>query len=1031
MARHNQGFRLFIVCGSSLAALSVSASAVAKTENGTTFNIPAQPLERSLPLYEQQSGERVTVQPSQFANILTNGVRGRLTAKKALDALLAGTGLSVVRDSAGGVTLVDGNVGSSGGGAIPEIVVQGSRSLNVDIQRTRDDTQPYVVFDAKDIAQSQASTAEEFLRTRLPMNTVALGPTQNINTISSQSSIDLRGLGTDQTLILVDGRRRAAPLDRNDGSFGQPDINGIPVAAIERIEVLPSGAGGIYGGGAIGGVVNIILKHSYHGLEAGFTYGDSGDFKVATRRYDLSGGFVIGGSTRVTFSGSHSDGGNLLVGERDFGALGRALQLKNNPSAFYNVTTSVPGGYTTNIRSSTGTNLVLKDGRTLSSPYTYVPVGYVGWGGLAADNVAGLIANAGQYNLGLSNDLNGARRNLMSNPTVWSGNVSVEHDFSDRLRVFVDGTYSKNSATAFTPATGGNSTVLAGAPNNPFNQSISISYQTPGIVGLSKSLSKSIGVTGGLIYNLGVGWSVSADNAWNRATASSQTPSSLLKSTAANAFRAGTLDVLKDLNIYPLDLGAYLGPNPGQLNEPVSVISNDTNLRLSGPLFALPGGNLTLTTLLEHRNQVAGKAYNSFFYGSGTSYNFRPRMSQAVDSAYVELRAPLIGAANHIPLINELVVQASVRHDRYKTNAVAEPFLTLDSRDEAIPASALDPVIQRFQATKFTVGAIWKPIQDIQFRASYATAFLPPAISQISSTVYTDTDFVTDPLRGNLEDLLDLTITDGGNPDLKPEESKSLSFGLILEPRFLSGFRVSADYTRITKTNEILGLDYQTIVDYEASFPGRVTRANPTDADRAAGYAGVITAINSSLVNVARSKVEAVDFQADYTFSVESAGEFRVYAVATWQPTSSLKIFAGDTFVNQMGYDDGPLKWRGNGGITWTKGGLSLGWNAQYYDSYYAYSFSDDSDAIEAAVFNQGHAKIPSQIYNDVFVSYRIGPNGALGNKMLSGVTLGLGIQNVFDKRPPILAIVSQAGGYSQYGDPRLRRFTASVRKSF
>src|SRR5262249_47891111 len=130
---------------------------------------------------------------------------------------------------------------------------------NVDLPRTIDDAQPYYIFDSKTIQQSGAANIEDFLKQRLTMDTAAWSNVQSATSnFGNTSAISLRGLATNETLVLVDGRRRAA-VTLSTGPV-QPDINGIPLSAIDRIEVLPSSASGIYGGNAIGGVVNIILK---------------------------------------------------------------------------------------------------------------------------------------------------------------------------------------------------------------------------------------------------------------------------------------------------------------------------------------------------------------------------------------------------------------------------------------------------------------------------------------------------------------------------------------------------------------------------------------------------------------------------------------------------------------------------------------------------------------------------------------------------------------------------------------------------
>src|SRR5690606_5082656 len=114
-------------------------------------------------------------------------------------------------------------------------------------------------------------------------------------------------LGAGQTLILVDGRRQ--PGFPSYGNSGQADLNGIPLAAIERIEVLPTTASGIYGGSATGGVVNVVLRRDYQGAEVSVKYEDSFRSDAPNHRVDLAAGFnLFDGKTNVLVAGSYMEG---------------------------------------------------------------------------------------------------------------------------------------------------------------------------------------------------------------------------------------------------------------------------------------------------------------------------------------------------------------------------------------------------------------------------------------------------------------------------------------------------------------------------------------------------------------------------------------------------------------------------------------------------------------------------------------------------------------------------------------------------
>ena len=344
-----------------LFAAGLPASAGAPATERTPINIPAQDLESALRLLAKERDLQVIYRSELVGRLRTAGAAGNLTALEALNRLLNGTGLTFrhlndqtvtivpvddrtatgfetgraalsagepkdiheisgpgvmrlarsdvdsAQDANGGIRTGNDEVPTESSKGVPEMLVKGKRSSNIDIRRTEDDVQPYVVFTAEDIERSMAGSLDQFLMSRLPMNTsqyraddiVSIPLTGNI------SSINLRGLGPNQTLILVNGRRLPGVSTSSD--LTQPDINGIPMSSVARIEVLPSTAGGIYGGGATGGVINIVTRKDYSGLDLNLSYGNAFDTDAAQRRFDASAGFNLeSGRTRILISASDS-----------------------------------------------------------------------------------------------------------------------------------------------------------------------------------------------------------------------------------------------------------------------------------------------------------------------------------------------------------------------------------------------------------------------------------------------------------------------------------------------------------------------------------------------------------------------------------------------------------------------------------------------------------------------------------------------------------------------------------------------------
>jgi hypothetical protein len=334
------------------------------------------------------------------------------------------------------------------------------------------------------------------------------------------------------------------------------------------------------------------------------------------------------------------------------------------------------------------------------------------------------------------------------------------------------------------------------------------------------------------------------------------------------------------------------------------------------------------------------------------------------------------------------------------------------------------------RTTLYTLGARVSPFPALTLRGSTATGALPPATSQIGSRKFVGTAGARDPQRGDrvVGTETDATFITGGRPDLRPERSRSISIGLIVTPDGDRGPRLSVDFTRITKSDEIvplLGGDAGRLLASEASFPGRVTRASLSDTDRAAGFtAGPVTQMDLTTINLGTTRVDALDIAFDHSFVLEGAGKFAAYLRATWEPGFSQRSAPGARAVDRVGYFDGPLEWRGNAGFDWTHERLTVGVNGQFYSRYRVVR-SSGSPEDEQTVRAQGGKYIPAQFYTDLYGTYRFGRRGAD-----SGPELRLGLSNVFDSRPP--TVTNPVGpGYSFYGDPRRRRVQLALEIPF
>ena len=1043
--------RLVLCLGFAFAG--VMSLAAAEEAGKRSYDIPAGNAADALKQFSEQSGRGVMANGDLVKGIRTNTVRGEHSPVDALELLLADTGLVAIPDAKSGAfsirkeTAIESkNVNRAiaemeksgrpeqsvrtekiGGEEVlkmPDYMVVGSKTLNADIRRTQNDMQPYVVFSREDIETSGASNIGEYLLKRLPMNSRQGSPitSDSIPLGGNNSSVTLRGLTAAETLILVDGRR--APRANTSGfAPGQADINGIPISAIERLEILPSTAGGIYGNGAVGGVINIIRKRDFTGIDFSLSYGGALRGGAETLRAEVSGGFTTANKrTQISFSASQTDSRPLNRDDNNLWQSGRALYDARTPGGI------AQAGSTTNVRALTvGSVLSLVgSGQSLGSDHTYVPLGYAG---VTSDGGAALVANAGKSNLDLANDFNGRKYSMRGAPRVWSANLNLRHEFSDRFNVFADFSISDNYLES-TRSNSGSQFLLAGDAGNPFQQNILVISPYPGLEPAPLTArTHSWAVSAGGVLSIWKEWKAAFEYTVSDGKSNySYNSASVLSGAYGTALRTGTLNVLRDLNTFPIDYSPYVVTNePLAAGGPFETRQTTFSGRIAGPLFSIAGGPANFTGLLQQvRETTPANVINSasVFSGAVTSFKqYQAERSQRVNSLYAELSLPLVSQRNSAFAAQGLEVQASVRNDSAITHGAQPASSSVANFQPQFTYFTNDA-----KFTSFTVAGKWTPVRGLSLRASAATGLLLPAINQISSNppALNQTSFDLDPLRGEtLGATTRFTRLSGGNPDLRPEHSKSYSFGMIFDPKILPDLRISVDLTQIRKRDEIFTPTIPFLLANEAGYPTRISRSASTG-----NLSGPIIVVDTSNLNISRTAIDAVDINATYSIKTTTAGAFQAYVAATRQLHLQRQSLPTSPNIEQVDYNGGPLKWRGNAGLEWKLRNVTLGWDLQYYSSYSVRDFNDLTGASsQRNALLQGGERVRSQIYHDVFFRYK---TGSATTSLFSGCDVVVSIENVLNAEPPVYVPGAGGGfGFSTYGDPRLRRFTISLGKHF
>jgi len=985
-------------------------------------DILSGPLDGALKDLARQTGIELLFDRATLRGLRAPRLKGRMTIDAALRSLLGRTDL-VHRRAATGAWVVERptlpEAAPSEELAEPEILVVGRKTQNLDIRRRENDVQPYQVSTRPQIVNAHRNDLEQYFRNRVSANT-QMFPNSFGQTGATNSQIDLRGLGTDQTLILVDGRRLPGIPESSLG-FTQPDLNAIPFHAIERVETLTGTAGGIYGFGALGGVVNIVLRRDLHGLELHGTAGIStrGD----ARRFNLEGGFGFSpdqGDTNVSIYVAHRREQALLDGQRNYALEARKFVNAILPDEFSGSGTRLYSNAINISRLFSDEPLTFKPeygGATIAST-TYLPRGF---SGSTADMVAALMQASGKTDLTLSDERNAS--DLGSTPATTSALFNLRHRFVGGIEAYLDVLLLRNQGRFDGETSDGQVMFSPDAPNNPFENYIAVTFPGPASPQQYRVNMASDRYTAGLIVPLSFRWSATAEATFG---------SVRYKAKGGTKGYFPLLGIEDDIGFNPFGDWDTLQRDLATLTRSSAATQRSHNryreqsLRLAGPVWRMTAGPTTLTLLAQNRiEKVPGFSieYLADLYGPEPLYSDYAARTSNTRSLHAELNAPLIAADAPVPLLKGLELQLAARYDDQRFRFSTDPD-ELDSERRRV----------RFQALAFTAGAKFLPFPWLMLRGSYATGQQPPPLNYLIEFSYTSGRYsLADPKRSNswdLSDTGDYLSKLSGNPDLKAIRANTLALGMVLNPAAERGPRLSFDYSHIRRTGDLVELYSSTILAHEDAWPERVTRLPLTDADRALGYTGgLITMIDSRVMNAGTLDVESVDAKLDWTLPF-AEGTLRSYASGTWQiRTTRTEPF--DVAEHLAGYRNGPLRWRANGGAEWTVGRSLVGANVQYL-SRYRVAMSDKYLCCSTGTIRlQGSNFVSAQLYVDLYASRRfslpwIGKDNAF--------SLDLGIVNVFDKRPPYDAVNAFVGNtpmYSPYGDPRRRRFELGFNANF
>lgn len=877
-----------------IVSLKAIAGSLNTDERKSYFNIESQPMVEALNEWAQQSGLQIIVPENEkTSSLISPPLEGRFSPQRALELMLVGTSLpwSYInpRTIAIGPTNIVGIEPLTSQATVerpaspyvdqysfnlrPERVTVSAPRLLGDSLSIRVDAAHLPaalrVIDQKQIAERGVATVGELLKY------LSQQPHQQSSLLGNVQHVDLRGLGPNATAVLINGY--PAPPSAASVSSAAVDLDTLPLAAVDRVEVLTESVPAMYGSSAVGGVVNIILKRDVPKPGLDLRYGAAAG-GADERRLSLNAGRK-GSGWNVSAVLDHFERTPLKGESRD---LWSNQDYRPFGGQDWRVTTAQPA----NVRSLTGENLP-----GLPSTFASVPVGSTGFGLTTAD----FLGTAGTQNkYSFLRDwyiIPESQRN-----SAW---MSADIELNAGLEAFADLLYVRRhdvQGYSFNMLT---VTVPAANPTNPFGVDVAADYLFAGLDPVRR-------VQDSRLYRAVAGlrgrW-----NRWHmelvvlrtddRSTASTRNEVDPVKVAAALA----STDFEKTLNVFADGPGGSAALLEGLLSKPTvdKYVSNATqgSAVMRGPLFNLPAGEATATAGVE-----ALDAGIIFHQGSA----IEPKRTSA--ALFGEVSLPLLSRQMSIPAVESLQLKIAGRYDRH--NDVGDTF---------------NP----------QYGLLWSPVESTQLSASYSTSFRAPSLYELyaARSILPGVQ-VVDARRGG--DLTAVSFIVGGNPDLRSTVSRSWAFDIAYSPSEIDGLKLSAKYWQIDMSQRVGVVPYFVMASNEDLFRERVIRDEPTAEDIASGLPGRLLAFDISQANYGRLSTCGIDWLAAYAadtrigrlstdISATSTLRFETADIPGSSPISRLDV------ASQLGT---VTRWRTIATVGWSRDGLQASTTVRYTAGY-------------------------------------------------------------------------------------------------
>lgn len=1035
-----------------LAVALLHVPAATAQSDPDVVDIEAQPLADALNRFAEQSGLQLAYLSHVTDGLDSPGTGGPLPPEQALQQLLKGTELeyefinaetvvirqreavteprqqsqgetpenkrTVVRDDS---RFSAASRRRDGRPTLEEVIVTGSR-----IERSgRVTPSPTTVVSGDELRLGGDTRVADFL-TELP----AIGATHtaaNSNDDPAESGVgllDLRRLGIERTLVLVNGRRHVGSRPGTSAI----DVNTIPAGLVERIEIITGGASAVYGADAVSGVVNIILDDDIDGLHLNVQGGSSTAGDGETLAASITAG-----------SDFHDERGHLYV-DLSYDNTGRIDAIDRDYSS--ESLRFVPNPDSVAPDDGVADNVLLADTRfngtpagglpvidTAGTPLPGGPFTFDGSGRLVPYDPGNVIAGAPALSVGGDGIFLAAfdRLQVPLERQILSG--GVRYDLSSNATLFADAKYARArsdtagqptfSLTTFVPLfiTADNAfiqpdlaAVLAGNPNDAADD-------IPGFflprthVDLGRRRSDSERDTSqvllGLRGDLTSQWRYEGVLQHGRTTnvthlRNNQVDDRLMQAVDAVRDVSGAIVCRDPSNgCQPLNLlGTGLVSDAAKAFVLADIVTRGVleqtvaSATITGHAFELPAGPLGIAAGIEYREE-SSETVEGDLRNEGRIFPGGPIENVAgsfdVGEAFGEIVVPLVAGKR---FVHASSIEAAVRFADYSTIGTT---------------------------TTWRFGGEWSPIEGIRLRGTAARAVRAPNIGELFSPGQLENRFLNDPCdEGNLDagsafrrdncsalglpsdfqstaGAITTRVFSGGNAMLTEEDARTLTFGMVVTPRIIPELSLTFDYWDIEITDAINAFPVQSLVNNCVDLP---TVENPFCPFIERDANGQFLAIESSLINIAAQRASGLDVEVGYELPLylldeRWPGSLHIGAVGTYLDTLEFQPLAGPETDREAG-ELGDPRLAANLRLTYRHRNLTAALHQRLLGSQ-SFDRAEPDEAREPNATGTQH-------YTDISVRY----------DFASRYSVYAGASNVFDNPPPPVARVPEARSFGE-----------------